>query len=38
VTTFNADAEGITTDQIVDRLLKAITLPQQEAAATVKRA
>ena len=38
VTTFNADAEGITTDQIIDRLLKAIALPQQEAAATVKRA
>ena len=38
VTTFNADAEGITTDQIVDRLLSAIPLPQQEAAAAVKRA
>jgi MoxR-like ATPase len=38
VTTFNADAEGITTDQIIDRLLKTIALPQQEAAATVKRA
>jgi MoxR-like ATPase len=38
VTTFNADAEGITTDTIIDRLLQAIPLPQQEAAATVKRA
>ncbi len=38
VTTFNADAEGVTTDQIIDRLLQAIPLPQQEAAAQVKRA
>ncbi|HKB35060.1 MAG TPA: MoxR family ATPase [Gemmataceae bacterium] len=38
VTTFNADAEGITTDTIIDRLLQAIPLPQQEAAATVRRA
>jgi MoxR-like ATPase len=38
VTTFNADAEGINTDQIIDRLLQAVPLPQQEAAATVRRA
>src|SRR4051812_45395642 len=38
VTNFNADAEGITTDMIVDRLLSAIPLPQQEAAATVRSA
>ncbi|MBI1913810.1 MAG: MoxR family ATPase [Planctomycetes bacterium] len=38
VTTFNADAEGITTDTIIDRLLSAIPLPQQEAAAAVRRA
>ena len=38
VTTFNADAEGITTDMIIDRLIKAIPTPQQEAAAVVKRA
>jgi MoxR-like ATPase len=38
VTTFNADAEGITTDQIIQRLIEAIPLPQQEAAAKVKRA
>ena len=38
VTTFNADAEGITTDTIIDRLLSAIPLPQQEAAATVRSA
>src|SRR5436305_11896819 len=38
VTTFNADAEGITPDQIVDRLLEAVPLPQKEAAAKAKRA
>ncbi len=38
VTTFNADAEGITTDDIVDRLIKAVPLPQEEAAAKVLRA
>ena len=38
VTTFNADAEGITTDDIVRKLIRAIPLPQEEAAATVRRA
>jgi MoxR-like ATPase len=38
VTTFNADAEGVTTDTIISRLLQAIPLPQEEAAAKVKRA
>jgi MoxR-like ATPase len=38
VTTFNADAEGITTDQIIQRLIEAIPLPQQEAAAKARRA
>jgi MoxR-like ATPase len=38
VTTFNADAEGVTTDQIIDRLIQAVPLPQEEAAAKVKRA
>ncbi|MBL8797861.1 MAG: MoxR family ATPase [Planctomycetia bacterium] len=38
VTTFNADAEGITTDDIVTRLLQTVPLPQQTAAAKVKRA
>src|SRR5919197_3818218 len=33
VTTFNADAEGITTDQIIGRLIKAVVLPQEQAAA-----
>lgn len=38
VTTFNADAEGINSDQIVDRLLEAVPLPHEEALAVVKRA
>jgi MoxR-like ATPase len=38
VTTFNADAEGITADEIVSRLIKAVPLPQEEAAARVRRA
>jgi MoxR-like ATPase len=38
VTTFNADAEGVTTDDIIDRLIRAVPLPQEEAAAKVKRA
>ncbi len=38
VTTFNADAEGITTDDIIKRLIQTIPLPQEEAAARVKRA
>jgi MoxR-like ATPase len=37
VTTFNADAEGITTDQIIQRLLDAVPRPQEEAAAKVRR-
>ncbi len=38
VTTFHADAEGISTDDIVRKLLREIPLPQEEAAAKVKRA
>jgi MoxR-like ATPase len=38
VTTFNADAEGVTTDTIVGRLIQAVPLPQQQAAAKVKSA
>src|SRR5439155_7927976 len=38
VTTFNADAEGVTADDIITRLIKAVPLPQEEAAARVKRA
>jgi MoxR-like ATPase len=38
VTTFNADAEGITTDEVIGRLIKAIPLPQEEAAAKVRTA
>src|SRR6187397_1190920 len=33
ITTFHADAEGVTTDHIIERLLKAIPLPQEQAAA-----
>src|SRR6476660_6373983 len=38
VTTFNADAEGITTDAIIDRLLESVPRPQDEAAARARRA
>jgi MoxR-like ATPase len=38
VTTFNADAEGITPDQIVDRLLDVVPLPQHQAALAAQRA
>ena len=37
MTTFNADAEGTSTDQIIDRLIETIPLPQQEAAAKVRK-
>jgi len=36
VTTFHADAEGVTTDDIIAKLLQAVPLPQEEAAARVK--
>jgi MoxR-like ATPase len=35
---FNAEAEGITTDDIIERLITAVPLPQEEAAARVRRA
>ncbi|MBM3993301.1 MAG: MoxR family ATPase [Planctomycetes bacterium] len=38
ITTFHADAEGITTDHIIEKLLKAIPLPQEAAADRVIRA
>ena len=38
VTTFNADAEGVKTDDIIAKLIKKIPLPQEEAAARVVRA
>jgi MoxR-like ATPase len=38
VTTFHADAEGIKTDDIIRKLIAAIPLPQEEAAAKVRRA
>jgi len=37
VTTFHADAEGITTDNIIDKLLEAVPRPQEVAAAQVLR-
>jgi MoxR-like ATPase len=37
MTTFNADAEGITPDKIVDKLLETIPLPQEEAAARIRK-
>jgi MoxR-like ATPase len=37
VTTFNADAEGVTTDDIITRLIKTVPLPQEQAAAQVRR-
>jgi MoxR-like ATPase len=38
VTTFNADAEGVTTDDVIGRLIKAVPLPQEEAAAKIRSA
>src|SRR5207237_1404579 len=38
VTTFNADAEGVTGDEIVRRLIEAVPVPHEQAAAKVKRA
>jgi MoxR-like ATPase len=38
VTTFNADAEGVTTDDIISRLIQVVPLPQEQAAAKAKRA
>src|SRR5260370_39210252 len=37
VTTFNADAEGVTPDDIIKNLIAAVPLPQEEAAATPRR-
>jgi MoxR-like ATPase len=37
VTTFNADAEGISRDQIIKRLIETVPLPQEEAAARARR-
>jgi MoxR-like ATPase len=38
ITTFNADAEGVTTDDVITRLLQVVPLPQQKAASHVLRA
>lgn len=37
MTTFNADAEGITTDAVIKRLIETVPLPQEEAATRVRR-
>ena len=37
VTTFHADAEGITTDDIVTRLIGAVPRPHDQAAARARR-
>ena len=37
MTTFNADAEGISTDDIIRKLIAAVPIPQEEAAARVRR-
>jgi MoxR-like ATPase len=38
VTTFHADAEGINTDDIIRKLIRAVPTPQEEGAAKVQRA
>lgn len=37
MTTFNADADGITSDMIIARLLEAMPVPQEAAASRVRR-
>lgn len=37
VTTFHADAEGISTDDVIERLINSVGRPQQEAAARARR-
>jgi hypothetical protein len=37
VTTFNADAEGVTTDQVISRLLDAVPPPQKAAVQSMRR-
>ena len=37
MTTFNADAEGISSDDVIKRLIDVVPLPQEEAAARVRR-
>jgi MoxR-like ATPase len=38
VTTFNADAEGVTTDDVITKLIQHVPLPQEEAVARVRQA
>jgi MoxR-like ATPase len=37
ITTFNADAEGVTTDQVITRLLDAVPPPQKVAVQSMRR-
>jgi len=37
MTTFNADSEGITTDDIIRKVISAVPLPQEEGAAKIRR-
>jgi MoxR-like ATPase len=37
MTTFNADAEGVSSDDVIKRLIDVVPLPQEEAAARVRR-
>jgi MoxR-like ATPase len=37
ITTFNADAEGVTTDQVITRLLDAVPPPQKAAVQSMRR-
>jgi MoxR-like ATPase len=37
MTTFNADAEGITTDDLIRKLIGSVPLPQEEAVARARR-
>jgi MoxR-like ATPase len=37
ITTFNADAEGVTTDQVITRLLDAVPPPQTVAVQSMRR-
>ena len=37
MTTFNADAEGISTDEVIRRLIAAVPAPQEEMAARARR-
>ena len=37
MTTFNADSEGISADDIIRKVIAAVPLPQEESAAKIRR-